>query len=78
MLSFNVDNIPEELRRREQWICWERVERNGKATKVPKRADTGGNAKSTDPATWCGFDVAVAGCEEHGLDGVGFVFAGDR
>ena len=30
MLSFNVDNIPEELKRRDQWICWELVERNGK------------------------------------------------
>lgn len=78
MLSFNVDNIPEELKRRDQWICWELVERNGKTTKVPKRADTGGNAKSTDPGTWCGFDAAIAGCGKHGLDGIGFVFAGDR
>lgn len=78
MPSFNVDSIPDELRRRRQWICWELVERNGKTTKVPKRADSGGNAKSTDPDTWCDFETAVKGCDKHNLDGIGFVFAGDR
>lgn len=78
MTSFNIDNIPDELKRRPQWICWKREERDGKPTKLPKRADTGGNAKSTDPKTWCDFNAAVSGCKKHGLDGIGFVFAGDR
>lgn len=78
MPSFNVDNIPDELKCRPQWVCWSLVERNGKTTKVPRRAGTGGNAKSTDPDTWCEFETAVNGCERHGFDGIGFVFAGDR
>lgn len=71
------DNIPDELKIRRQWVCWKLEMRNGKTTKVPKRADTGGNAKSTNPNTWSDFETAIAGCEKFGFDGVGFVFAGD-
>ena len=76
-MSVFCDNIPDELKNREQWVCWKLEKRNGKNTKVPKRADTGGNAKSTNPDTWTDFETAIAGCEKYGFDGVGFVFAGN-
>lgn len=66
------------MRERDQWVCWELEERDGKLTKVPKRADTGGNAKSTGPTTWTSFGNAVAACEKFGLSGIGFAFAEDR
>lgn len=72
------ENIPDELKARDQWVCWALEVRDGKPTKVPKRADTGGNAKSTGPATWTSFDNAVAACERFGFTGVGFAFADDR
>lgn len=78
MLSFNADNIPDVLRSRDQWVCWALEERDGKPTKVPKRADTGGNAKSTGPSTWTNFDDAIAACKRFGFTGVGFAFADDR
>lgn len=78
MLSFNVDNIPEEMKTRDQWVCWALEERDGKPTKVPKRADTGGNAKSTGPGTWTSLADAVAACERFGFTGIGFAFADDR
>lgn len=78
MVPVLCENIPDELKARDQWVCWALEERDGKPTKVPKRHDTGGNAKSTGPATWTSFDNAVAACGRYGFTGVGFVFADDR
>lgn len=72
------DNIPSAMKARDQWVCWALEEHDGKPTKVPKRADTGGNAKSTGPATWASFDNAMAACEQFGFTGIGFAFADDR
>lgn len=78
MLSFKAENIPDALKAKDRWVCWSLEERDGKPTKVPKRADTGGNAKSTGPDTWTSFDGAVAACERFRLDGIGFVFSDDK
>lgn len=74
MTEFYIDGIPEELRQRPQWICWAAKERNGKQTKIPKRPDGKGNAKSNDMATWGSFEQAVKTAEERGW-GIGFVFS---
>ena len=70
--------IPTELRERDQRVVW-RLERrrDGKPTKVPYRADGAGRADSTDPTTWSTFEEAVAGAEELGADGIGYVFSAD-
>lgn len=70
-------NVPACLRERAQWVCWTYVERGGKATKCPISPIRGGNASSTDPATWGTFDQAIAACQTAGLEGVGFVFGPD-
>jgi len=73
-----VGNVPACLRERSQWVCWTYVVRDGKKTKCPISSTKGGNASSTDPATWSTFDQAVAACRAcPELAGVGFVFAGD-
>jgi putative DNA primase/helicase len=81
-VAFDVErlagNAPACLRERAQWVCWTYVERDGKATKCPISPTRGGNASSTDPATWGTFDQAIAACQAAGLEGIGFVFsAGD-
>ena len=64
-----VENIPQELKRLSQWVCWVGSD------KVPKNPHTGGNAKSNDANTWASFEQAVEACEKFRFDGVGFMFA---
>lgn len=63
-----IENIPEELKRLNQWVCWVGSD------KVPKNPHTGRNAKSNDPTTWGGFTQACEACEEFRFDGIGFMF----
>jgi putative DNA primase/helicase len=70
-----LDNIPEELRRRPQWLVWKLEERYGKPTKIPYIAGGVGKASSTDSETWRSFDEAVAALKTGRYDGIGFVFS---
>jgi putative DNA primase/helicase len=69
-----LDNIPEELRRRPQWLVWKLEERDGKPTKVPYIAGGVGRAKSTDLMTWRTFEEAVQALRTGRYNGVGFAF----
>jgi len=71
-----VENIPEQLTERPQWVCWRLEEREGKATKIPYTPGTERRASSTDLMTWSTFDQALAAYEagEPPYDGIGFVF----
>ena len=69
-----LENIPEELRRRHQWIVWKLEERDGEPTKIPYIAGGVGRAKSTDMLTLRSFEEAVQALESGRYDGVGFVF----
>ncbi len=66
-----LDNIPEELRRRRQWVTWKLEERG----KVPYIAGGVGKASSTDLTTWRTFEEAVEDVKKGRRDGVGFVFS---
>ncbi len=70
-----LDNIPEELRQRPQWVVWKLEERGGKPTKVPYIAGGVGKASSTDALTWRTFDEAVAALRTGRYSGIGFVFS---
>jgi hypothetical protein len=71
-----LPNIPPEMQAHNQWVCWKLVPRGeGKATKLPINARTGQLASVTDPATWGGFDEAVAAVETWGCTGIGFVLS---
>lgn len=65
--------IPAELREVPHWLCWRYETRNGKATKVPVNARTGGNAATDNPDDWCDYETAKAASPRY--DGIGFVFA---
>jgi putative DNA primase/helicase len=70
-------SIPVELRERDQWVCHREEVVNGRETRVPYRADGGGNASSTDPATWSSYAVATDAVARFGYDGTGFVVTAD-
>ncbi len=74
-----LDNIPEVLRRRPQWVAWKLEQRSGKRTKVPYIAGGVGKADTTDLMTWRTFEQAVTALETGRYNGIGFVFcSGDH
>jgi len=68
-MQTKIENIPKELKKVKNWVCWQ-----GEA-KIPKNPLTGGNAKSNDKDTWGTFEQAMSACEEFGFDGLGFMFS---
>jgi putative DNA primase/helicase len=72
-----TENIPAELRERQQWVGWRygAVRPSGKREKVPIDARTGRRADVTDPRCWSGYGVAMERCNTLGLDGVGYAFS---
>lgn len=71
-----IENIPEQLTERPQWVCWRREIRAGKPTKVPYTPGTERRASTTDLMTWRTFSEALEAYEagEPPYDGIGFVF----
>ena len=62
------ENIPEELRRLNQWVC------ANDCSKVPMQANRPYAASSTNPATWASFEDALWAVEHGYYDHLGFVF----
>jgi putative DNA primase/helicase len=73
ILPVKVENIPEELKERPQWLVWKAV--GEKPDKVPYSAKTGRKASSTDLMTWSTFEEAVEAYEDGEYAGLGFVFS---
>lgn len=67
----NFDNIPDELKKLQQWIYWLNENVGGKITKVPYKSK-GIKAKTNNSSTWLSFDH-VKNYEELGMSGIGFV-----
>ena len=61
-------NIPEELKRLNQWVC------ANDGSKVPMQATRPFPASSTNPSTWSSFEEAVFAVEAGHYDHIGFVF----
>ena len=66
MIDYN--NIPEELRQLNQWVCVSH------SSKVPMQAFGFAPASSTNPRTWSSFDEAVLAVRLGFYDYIGFVF----
>ena len=66
-----LSNIPDELKKLDNWCVWKFENRNGKRTKIPFNAETGEFAKSNDKSTWSSYETAV---NAKGVDGIGFFF----
>lgn len=72
------ENIPLELKRLDQWVCWRWIYRDGHWTKPPMQPD-GVYADTTDPKTWSSFADCYS-AYQFGLQefhGLGFVFSPD-
>jgi len=73
MLPVLVENIPDELKARPQWVMWKAV--GEKPEKVPYSAQTKRKASSTDLLTWSTFEEVLDAYEAGGYDGIGFMFS---
>ena len=65
----NEKKIPNELKRRDQWICWDE-------SKKPINPETGYGAKAGEPSTWVSFEKAIIYGKLKNL-GIGYEFADD-
>ena len=74
-ISFSVEKIPEELKRRRQWVCWHYEKRGDTWAKVPLLANVNKPIRIdvTDPTFLVSFDEAVKTAMRNGW-GIGFVF----
>jgi putative DNA primase/helicase len=72
-----IENIPEQLTERPQWVVWRLEERDGTHTKVPYVPGTGRKASTIDLMTWRTLKEALEAYEtgEPHYDGVGFVLS---
>lgn len=61
-------NIPEDLRKLNQWVC------ANEGSKMPMQANRPYPASSTNPATWASFEDALWAVEHGYYDYLGFVF----
>lgn len=71
MSIIHAENIPQELKLRNQWVVW----RYENGTKPPYNVNTGQLASSTNPATWSTFASAMDVVSRW--DGIGFVTCND-
>src|SRR5918997_1116396 len=77
ILPLKLENIPDELKVRPQWVVWKAVWRSEgeKLDKVPYSAGSGRKASSTDLLTWSTFENACEALESGEYSGLGFVFS---
>lgn len=75
------DNIPDELKLLNQWVCWKaELKENGKLNKPPIDPKNGKSASHSNPDTWGTYEQALAYYEKHrnnGVGGIGFVLTKD-
>lgn len=79
--DLSPEKVPDYMKTNDQWVCWKwKVSKTSKGyslTKVPVDVN-GGNASTTDRATWNTFDnVIEASQENEKIDGIGYVFNGN-
>lgn len=77
MSKSTVSVLPEQLRERDQWVCWREESRDGKPTKIPVTPGSGEFASSTDPTTWASAETVLEYADSREADGIGFVFTDD-
>lgn len=67
------DNIPQDMKLLNNWVCFAFEDWRGKKTKVPYNPATGKKAKSNDSSTWASFELAIENAFLY--DGIGFMFS---
>lgn len=72
-----LDDFPQELLARNQWVNWTFEDVNGAITKVPRQPATGYRADITRPDHWSDAATAIANVERGLCSGVGYAIAAD-
>ena len=75
MTTLLSESVPRRLTELVQWVGWQKRDREGKPTKLPINPITGETARVDLSATWGSFEQACQAFEQHGVDGIGFVFS---
>ena len=75
-LKLILENIPEELKKRRQWIVYRIEKKQGKekTDKVPYQTNGIYKASTNKPETWCTFVEALEAYQNKNFNGIGFVF----
>jgi len=74
MATIDIEKIPMQLTGLDQWVCWKKVTRDGKETKMPC-TPSGEPASSTNPKTWSSIYDCIDAADMYA--GIGFVFSKD-
>lgn len=68
-----MDNLC-ELKAMPIWVCWNKIEKNGRMTKVPCSAHGGKTGTNEEyRGTWVRYNEAIAAAQKYMYSGVGFV-----
>lgn len=79
ILEVLPENIPEELKKIDRWVCWklvisEKKDGTKKWTKPPMNTE-GFKVSITDPANWDTFDNVMQAYDTGRFDGIGFALS---
>lgn len=72
-----LNNLPQELKERAQWIVWRLEKHEGKDDKVPASAHTGITCDITDASSWSSFDHCITVAQTRDFAGVGYCLSTD-
>lgn len=76
-MNIRFENIPMELEKYPNWVCWTYAMRGGKQTKIPIDPKTSQLAKSNEPKTWAGYGYTKDFFQKcRWVDGMGFMLLG--
>lgn len=74
--NVNYEGLPNQLKRKAQWVMWKYATKNNKPTKIPYQL-TGELAKTNNRRSWATFATAWNALKTNTFDGIGFVFSKD-
>ena len=72
-MQFNLDAVPDDLKRWRQWVVWRFVQRGEKRTKPPFCPTTGRLASVDNPDTWASFEQACQAFSKGQYTGLAFI-----
>ncbi|WP_217813416.1 phage/plasmid primase, P4 family [Clostridium tyrobutyricum] len=72
-MNNNFNNIPQDLKKHDNWVLWKYQEVKGRKTKIPYQVN-GKIASSTNLDTWTKFDNVIETYNKGQYSGIGFVF----